>query len=175
MSDKKTDKIYIELERRLGNKYLRNRLKIEKWHTFFKRLLGKVFYQEDMDPKYVFLKLLLILSGSYNRVRLNTLKYETVHKTVSFNNLPEKFNGFKILHISDIHIEGIPDMGVSLAKKISSLDYDLCLITGDYRFLSYGECLPTIKKLKTVTDSIKCNYGIIGILGNHDSINMVPE
>lgn len=175
MSDRETDKINIELEKRLGNKYLRNRLNVEKWHTFFKCLLGKIFYQQDMDPKYFFLKLLLILSGSYNRVRLNTLKYQTIYQTVSFNNLPEKFNGFKILHISDIHVDGIPDKGESLAKKISSLDYDLCLITGDYRFLSFGECLPTIDRLKTITDSIKCKYGIIGILGNHDSINMVPE
>ena len=175
MTDKMADKIFSQLERRLGNKFVRNRLKAEKWHTFFKRLIGRVILKEDMDPKYIFLKILLILAGSYNKVRMNTLKYEIIYQTVLFNNLPEEFNGLNILHLSDIHVEGIPDNGESFAKVISDLEYDLCLITGDYRFLSIGEYLPTIEKLKTITDSVKCKYGTFGVLGNHDSINMVPE
>ena len=175
MTDNKTDKIFDQLERRLGKKYLTDRLKAEKWHTLFKRLMRGVIFREDMDPKYIFLKLLLILAGSYDRLKSNTLKYAVNYQTASFRNLPEKFNGLKILHLSDIHIEGIPDRGESLAVLISGLEYDLCLITGDYRFLSFGECLPTIEKIKTITDRIKCRYGILGILGNHDSINMVPE
>ena len=174
MTGKNVDNLYIKLEKRLGEKYLKNRLKAEKWHTLFKRLLGRIHHQEDMDPKFIFLKLLLIIAGSYEKLRLNTLKYEINYQTVSFNNLPEKFNGIKILHLSDFHVEGIPDKGEILSRKISSLDFDLCLITGDYRFLSYGECLPTIDKLKAITSNIKCRHGIIGILGNHDSINMVP-
>lgn len=175
MTDRNSDKIFARLEKRLGHRYLRNRLKAERWHTMFKRLMGRLIFQEDMDPKYIFLKLLLVLAGSYDKVRLNTLKYEIDYQTVSFNNLPEKFNGLRILHLSDIHIEGIPDKGEILAKLISDLEYDLCLITGDYRFLSFGECLPTIEKLNAVTKNVKCRYGISGILGNHDSINMVPE
>jgi predicted MPP superfamily phosphohydrolase len=175
MTDKNADKIFVQLEKRLGYYYLKNRLNAEKWHTMFKRLMGRVIFQEDMDPKYIFLKLLLVLAGSYNKTRSNTLNYKIDYQTVSFDNLPEKFNGFKILHLSDIHIEGIPDKGKSIAKLISGLEYDLCLITGDYRFLSFGECLPTVEKLKAITKNIVCKYGITGILGNHDSINMVPE
>jgi len=175
MTDNKNDKIFDQLEKRLGKKYIENRLKAEKWHTLFKRLMGTVIFREDMAPEYIFLKLLLILAGSYDRLRSNTLKYVINYQTSSFNSLPDKFNGFKILHLSDIHIEGIPDLGESLAELISGLEYDHCLITGDYRFLSFGDYLPTIEKIKKITDSIKCRYGIAGILGNHDSIHMVPE
>ncbi len=175
MTDKNADMMYKNLEKRLGRGYLGNRLKVEKWHTLFNQLMSKIVFQEDMDPKYLFLKLLFILAGSYDKVRLNTLKYEINYQTVSFKNLPDKFDGLRILHLSDIHIEGIPDRGKNLAGIISGLEYDLCLITGDYRFLSFGKCLPTIDKIKTITDRIKCIYGTIGILGNHDSINMVPE
>lgn len=174
MIDKNTDKIFHQLGKRLGNNYLKNRLYAEKCHTSFNRLLSRIHYQEDMDPKFIFLKLLLILAGSLDRLRLNTIKYEINYQIASFNNLPEKFNGLKILHLSDIHVEGIPDRGESLINKISSLNYDLCLITGDYRFLSIGDYLPTIEKVKAITNSIKCRHGIIGILGNHDSIDMVP-
>ena len=174
MSDKIPDKIFDSLENRLGNKYLRNRLKAEKWHTWFKRLMGRVIYREDMDPKYIFLKLLLMLAGSYEKVRMNTTRYEIDHQTVSFENLPEEFNGLRILHLSDIHVEGIPDRGKSAAEIIASLDYDLCLITGDYRFLSFGAYSSTIERVMKITDAINCEYGIIGILGNHDSIKMVP-
>lgn len=175
MTDKKNNKIFALLEKRLGSQYLKNRLKAEKWHTMFNRLTGRIIYQEDMDPKYIFLKSLLIIAGSYDRVRSNTLKYKIDFQTVSFNNLPEKFNGLKILHLSDIHVEGIPDKGESLVNIIRDQEYDLCLITGDYRFLSYGKSLSTIQKVKKITDSIRCKYGIIGILGNHDSIDMVPH
>ncbi len=175
MTVNNADKIFTQLEKRLGNKYLINRLKAEKWHSFFKRLMGKVIYSEDMDPKYILLKLLFILAGSYDRARMNTIKYEVDYHTVSFNNLPDEFNGLRVLHLSDIHVDGIPDNGETLAKIISHLDYDLCVITGDYRFLSYGDCLPTINKMKGIMAAVNCTYGTVGILGNHDSINMVPE
>ncbi len=175
MTDNNPDKIFTQLEKRLGNKYLRNRLTTEKWHSWFKCLVGRLFYQEDMDPKYIFLKLLFILSGSYMKVKKNTTRYEVDYHTASFKKLPDGFNGFKILHLSDIHIEGIPDKGKILANKIASLDYDLCILTGDYRFLSFGEYLPTIDKIKAVINTVNCEYGIIGILGNHDCIHMVPE
>ena len=175
MTDNNSDKIFTRLEKRLGNKYLINRLKAEKWHSFFKRLMGKVIYREDMDPKYIFLKLLFILAGSYDKARMNTIKYKVDYHTVSFNNLPDGFNGLRILHLSDIHIEGIPDNGETLIKIISLLDYDLCVITGDYRFLSYGDCHSTINKMKKIKAAVNCRYGTVGILGNHDSINMVPE
>ena len=170
-----TNKIFLQLKGRFNKKYIKNRLNAEKWHSFFKRLFGKVFYREDMDPKFIFLKLLFILAGSYNRVRMNTIKYEIDYQTVSFGNLPEEFNGFRILHLSDLHIEGVLDKGENLSKILSTLEYDLCVITGDYRFLTFGTFLPTIEKLKKIMGAVKCRYGAIGILGNHDSINMVPE
>ena len=175
MRQRNSDKIFEQLENRLGTEYLKNRLKAEAWHTLSNRLLEKVFFREDMDPKYFLLKLLLIIAGSYDRARSNTLRYEINYQTVSFKNLPDNFTGFKILHLSDIHIEGIPDKGKKLAGLISELEYDLCVITGDYRFLSFGEYLPTIDKLKNLKDMIKCKYGIVSVLGNHDSIKMVPE
>ena len=66
-------------------------------------------------------------------------------------------------------------MGQTLANTITAIKYDLCVITGDFRFLAFGEYLPTIDKLNTIIEAVDCKYGIIGVLGNHDSINMVPE
>ena len=45
MTEKNLDKIFAQLEKRLGNKYLKNRLNAEKWHSFFRRLIGRVVYE----------------------------------------------------------------------------------------------------------------------------------
>ncbi len=175
MTSNKTDKILTQLENRFGASYLKNRLRTENCHTLLRRLASKVIYREDMDPAYIFLKFVLVVAGSYFKLRANTIKYEVKYHTAAFENLPSEFDGFKILHLSDIHIEGVPDKGRALAEIIADLEYDICVITGDYRFLSFGEYMPAIKKLKTVTGAINADHGTIGIMGNHDCIKMLPS
>ena len=175
MTSNKTDKILVYLEKRFGASYLKNRLMTENCHSMLRQLASKVIYRKDMDPAYIFLKFILVVAGSYFKLRANTIKYEVKYHTTAFNNLPAEFDGFKILHLSDIHMEGIPDNGRTLSKKIAELKYDLCVITGDYRFLSFGDYTSAIEKLKTVTDAINPSYGTIGVMGNHDCIRMLPE
>jgi predicted MPP superfamily phosphohydrolase len=88
--------------------------------------------------------------------------------------IPESFHGFTILHLSDLHIECFVDTGEKLSRLLEDLSYDLCVITGDFRLKSngsYDRCLDLMHRL---VQSISCPYGIIGIPGNHDFIEMVP-
>jgi len=66
------------------------------------------------------------------------------------------------------------DKGKSLASTLSSLEYDLCVLTGDYRFRTFGNYDKTLTLMKNLTEHIHAHYGISGILGNHDWLEMVP-
>jgi predicted MPP superfamily phosphohydrolase len=58
-------------------------------------------------------------------------------------------------------------------KLVSGLTYDLCVLTGDYRGRTFGPfhaCLQNIRGLREVLEG-----DIYGVLGNHDTIMMVPD
>ena len=88
--------------------------------------------------------------------------------------LPTAFEGFRILHLSDLHIEGTLDQGKKLRTLISQLQFDLCVFTGDFRYLMFGDYRKTLAHMAKLVKVIQCPYGMIGILGNHDFLEMVP-
>lgn len=175
MSDTETDKIFSHLEDRLGSRYLKRRMDIQKRYLLRRYPLSSRMNRKKIEPHYICLRYLLMLSGLYNRARSNSVLYEIDDRITSFKNLPSGFHGFKILHLSDIHVEGIIDNGKKLTEIISGLEYDLCLMTGDYRFLTYTDYRPSMKLMEGIIASAQCRYGVMGILGNHDCIDMVPD
>src|SRR4051794_8495562 len=40
--------------------------------------------------------------------------------------------GGSIMHLSDLHLEGIPDSCSRLCEALSSISADVCVITGDF-------------------------------------------
>jgi len=59
-----------------------------------------------------------------------------------------------------------------LIELLPGLAYDLCVLTGDYRGKTFGPCEATIEGMARVCRHIVAP--IYGVLGNHDSIRMVP-
>ena len=53
-----------------------------------------------------------------------------------------------------------------------SLDYDLCILTGDYRAKTYGPYDATLVGMAKLRTALKGT--IYGVLGNHDTICLVP-
>ena len=50
---------------------------------------------------------------------------------LAFPNLPEAFDGYSILHISDMHLTKLGLLEKRLMELISSREVDTCLVTGD--------------------------------------------
>src|SRR5438132_1659588 len=59
-----------------------------------------------------------------------------------------------------------------LIELLPGLAYDLCVITGDYRGKTFGPIDATIAGMARVCSHLVAP--IYGVLGNHDSIRMVP-
>ena len=160
---------------RIGKTHASRRLELQTIHSaIHSSPTGLHISFENFDRVGPLLKALLKISGLWSRAVRNALDYEIVEHTVFLPHLPESFQEFRLLHLSDLHLEGIVDDGKSLQQTLRQLDYDLCVITGDFRLLTYGDYQETLNCLAPLVKSIQCAHGIIGILGNHDFLEMVP-
>ncbi|PID58432.1 MAG: hypothetical protein CR986_07965 [Ignavibacteriae bacterium] len=92
----------------------------------------------------------------------------TIRKlNLAFPNLPESFNGLKVVQISDFHIGSFlnhANFVKEVVEKVNSLNPDLILFTGDFVNNVSGEM---DKFLKTLS-KLKSKIAKISILGNHD-------
>ncbi|MGD9212537.1 MAG: metallophosphoesterase family protein [Desulfobacteraceae bacterium] len=167
--------IFNTLEDRVGKKHLRKRLQRQMQHTAL-QFSGNGFrlHLENMELPFIIFRMLLKCIGLWKRGTRNAMNYRVRKVNVTFKRLPKAFDGLKLLHLSDIHTDGLVDNADQLCRLIETLEYDLCVITGDFRLLTFDDYEPSISKTKTILDSIRCRFGTFGILGNHDFIEMVP-
>lgn len=133
------------------------------------------FYWENFDLMPKALGVILRMTMLMDRARSNAVRYQLLEIDVSIEGLPGEFEGYRILHLSDLHIDEILDGGERLCEIVSGLDYDLCVMTGDYRFETYGVYDEMLERMARLVEALRSPDGVVGILGNHDFIEMVPE
>lgn len=98
----------------------------------------------------------------------NTLKVQLRDVEFSFGNLPAAFDGFRILFISDLHIDGMDALTAKLLEIIDTVECDICVLGGDYTF-HYGFIeQPDHSNLKLIAEKLISKTRVLGILGNHD-------
>jgi len=166
--------ILLKLEQRLGRMHARQRLGIETEHEA--QLFGQglnFFHIENWYSVHSFIRNALRLTGLYGRGRRNAERILVRHNDVSFPTLPPLFDGFTILHLSDLHVDMNEGAMRHLIELVDGLDYDLCALTGDYRGKTFGPFTATLDGLARIRAHLK--GPIYGVLGNHDSIQMLPD
>ncbi len=165
------DEIRQYLSERSGKEYVEKRLQIEQsiedvhqneHATIWKKLRSTRWRVNQA------LKLCLLA----NRGMRNALALELTNNDIHLPDLPDKLNGVKILHLSDLHIESIDGLVDKVIRTISSLQPDLTVITGDFRARTFGSVQPSLQMMSTIRQAI--DGDCFAVLGNHDSIRMVP-
>jgi uncharacterized protein len=166
---------FAKLVDRIGPDHAGQRMEMQ---AHYSALLLKGFHlhihMEEFPAMAWLIKTFLKTTGLWPLAVKNTSQYRIVEHTVPIPHLPESFDGFRIMHLSDLHIEGMIDKGKALQAALSSLQYDLCVMTGDFRFLTYGHYDKTLTLMESLVNTIQAPYGVTGILGNHDWLEMVP-
>ncbi len=119
-----------------------------------------------------FIRAALLLSGLKGRGYRNTLQIRVRRNRVALPDLPAPFEGFTLLHLSDLHADLNPPAMERVAEIIGDLEYDLAVLTGDYRARSSGPSEPALEAMETVCRALRTPA--LGVLGNHDSLEMVP-
>jgi uncharacterized protein len=167
------DTIVNKLERRLGRLYARQRLGIERDHEA--QIFGQginFFHIENWYSIHSLIRNTLRLTGLYWRGRQNAERVQVRHNHIHFENLPPVFNGFTLLHMSDLHVDMNDGAMRRLTALLPGLDYDVCVLTGDFRGATFGPFDAVLEGMQRLR---RCLRGsVYGVLGNHDTIRMVP-
>lgn len=109
-----------------------------------------------------------ITRGKYN--------FRVVHKDLYFPDLPDEFDGFRIVQFSDLH-SGSFDSFEEVERGVRMIEdshADLILFTGDLVNDLESEIVP----YKELFGNLKAPYGKYSVLGNHDyseDFNLFPD
>src|SRR5579864_932096 len=124
--------ILSELDHRLGSLHARQRLQIESDHEAQRFGQGLNFFHiENWYSVHSVIRNSLRLVGLYGRGRNNAADVEVRHNTVRLKRLPARFDGYRILHISDLHADMSEEAMRRVIALLPGLRYDLCVLTGD--------------------------------------------
>lgn len=106
----------------------------------------------------------MILSCGYCFGRWNLKVKEYVYAN---QNIPAAFDGLRIVHISDLHLNTFDDRPEQLDRFVAEINAqkpDLICFTGDLVTTGRKEAEPYTE----VLSSLSAKYGVFSILGNHD-------
>jgi predicted MPP superfamily phosphohydrolase len=161
------------LEPRLGRLHVRQRLGLE--NDYESRVFRKgthFFHLENWYSVHSLIRNTLRLFGLHARGRRNALAIQVRENEIRLPNLPRAFDGYTVLHLTDLHVDMSLGFVQVLIETVRSLDYDLCVLTGDYRARTFGPFMATLAGLEKLRLHLKNT--VYAVLGNHDTIRMAP-
>ena len=116
---------------------------------------------------------LLRAIGLHARALENVLALGLTEVDMPVRGLPGPFEGFSILHLSDLHVDQVPGLLERAAEEVRGAAVDLVVLTGDIQ--SFGapspeRCADAVAELLS---GVEAQDGAVGVLGNHDSHSLV--
>lgn len=162
-----------KLEQRLGRIHAQQRLGMER--DYEERFTRRVnfFNPDKWYSVHSFFTYLAKLTGLYRLGTKNAERVEVRHNTITLSNLPPAFDGFTILHLTDFHLEMSPGAMQRTAELIPGLTYDICVLTGDFRGKAFGPYDTTLSGMAHLRSQL--TESVYGVLGNHDTVRMLPD
>ena len=118
-------------------------------------------------PKSIVQKAMNTTRNRLNKGKFDKDSFEVVPLIIETDKIDEEFDGYKLVHITDIHmgqwinkerLEGVIEI-------INKLKADTIVITGDY--VSY-QIDSHLGDLEYCLKKLKANDAILSVLGNHD-------
>jgi predicted MPP superfamily phosphohydrolase len=163
-----------DLAKRIGVEHVERRLQVEADHEAQLFGQGLIFFNlENWFSAPWVISCALKLIGLYSRALRNADQIIIKRNVLQFSNLPQAFDNFTILHLSDLHVDISEGAMRRLISIIGELQYDICVLTGDYRGKTYGPFQESLKGINELRAKLK--GPLYGVLGNHDSIHMTPS
>ena len=98
-------------------------------------------------------------------------RHEVKQVQLAFPTLPKSFDGLRIVHISDLHLDGWVGHERELERRIeevNALQPDIICFTGDLVSLGADELKPFVPILSGLHAKGGNGKGVYAVLGNHD-------
>lgn len=113
--------------------------------------------------KIIFIFVIAVIAVIY--LYWGNTKIGVTNITVTSENIPDEFNGFKIVHISDLHNAEFGDGQKDLIGKIEAQDADIIVITGDMIDSRRTDVDKAVELITGLGNKIPVYY----VTGNHES------
>ena len=157
----------------MGAEHAKQRVAIEEVHIA--QIFGQgrnFFHIENWYSVHAVIKNTLRLCFMHNKGQRNARNIQIRYNPIQLPHLHRDLDGFTILHLSDLHLDMDEQAVFALIEQVREVNYDICVMTGDYRASTYGDIEPSLAVMAQLRLHIKKE--IYAVLGNHDSILMVP-
>jgi predicted MPP superfamily phosphohydrolase len=108
----------------------------------------------------------------HRRGRRNALDIQLVERSISFSDLPRAFDGYRILHLSDTHLDCLPELAAIASRLITGIEVDLLALTGDIHGRQRAPLADSTGPLAELIGAVRVKDRHLAILGNHDPAAM---
>ena len=154
---------------------LRPRQRLREWRACDTAYhpLHRFFNFERAIYYHIFMSGAFRVLGLYERGRRNALDIRLNQVTLEFKDLPTAFDGYTILLLTDLHLDGLAGIYEQINTLVAPLHVDLCLFGGDYRTELSGPYNKVLLRMRRLLRTINARDGVYAVLGNHDCIEMV--
>ncbi len=132
-----------------------------------------MFHFEDVVMYRVVMNTVFRWLGLIDAGKNNALNVAKRRLILPFANLPAAFDGYTLLLMTDLHLDGLDGLVERLQEWLADEPVDLCLLGGDYRMENYGPSDEAIRRLRLLLPHINARDGVLAVLGNHDCPEMI--
>lgn len=132
-----------------------------------------VFRLERLVPFDACLSFFLKATGLSRGMRREFLDVRVIHREWFLTRLPESMDGFRLLQLSDLHIDLDPALVDVVRDRLAATPHDAAVLTGDYRNGLEGCHRTCIEGMAAIAERLAPRRW--GVLGNHDSLEMVDD
>src|SRR5262249_46707073 len=127
--------------------------------------------QQAMHPNS---RMKLVNKSSSSRLQsMGTVAHRSSAYYITSPQIPKAFDGYAILQLSDLHVDMSQDPMTRLMPILKEMNYDLCVLTGDYRGQTFGSYEATLVGMSQICAELK--RPAYGVLGNHDTVCMLQD
>ncbi|MBC2596451.1 metallophosphoesterase [Ruficoccus amylovorans] len=166
--------LYAQLGSRLGEALLERRLRAQQELEAHLAVQGEGFFRLERHIRLEgLITVIFKMTGLYGRGYRNYLKIRLIENRVVLPRLPAAFEGFRILHLADLHTDLDPALPDAVIAALAGVEYDLCVNTGDFRNRTRDCHRASMEQTARIYRHLPGPKA--GVLGNHDFIEKVPD
>jgi uncharacterized protein len=114
----------------------------------------------------------LRLTPLHARGRRNALDLRRVEFEIALPGLPLPFDGYRILHVSDTHLDVFPELAEVAHRQLDGLEVDLLALTGDVHGDPRAPIARSTGLLMQALRGVRVHGSRLAVLGNHDAVEM---
>jgi predicted MPP superfamily phosphohydrolase len=118
------------------------------------------------------IRLAVGMSGLQGRGRRNAAALRLTELEMRFDTLPPAFEGYRILFLSDLHVDALPATQHAAERLVAGLPCDLVVLGGDYQSHGLPVAAEAGRLMAPLLSRLAPVDGVLGVLGNHDSHDM---